>query len=133
MTIGAPAPPDRGLGGTPAIDRSVLGEWLPGDDAAINELLVVFRDSVRAELERMREVLALGQFDEFANAAHRLRGAALQMGARALAEFVGLLFIAARAQDGTACANGMPMLETHVQLVAAEVPPAAPPTDDPGP
>lgn len=122
MILGASASPDRGTRGTPAIDRSVLGEWLAGDDAAINELLAVFRDSVCAEFARMREMLAEGLLDDYANAAHRLRGAALSMGARALAEFVGLLFTAARAQDGTACVNGMPALETHVRLVVAEVP-----------
>jgi HPt (histidine-containing phosphotransfer) domain-containing protein len=122
MSLGAPGSSDRGARGTPAIDRSVLGEWLADDDAAIDELLIVFRDSIRAEIINMREVLADGRLDAFADAAHRLRGAALSMGARALAEFVGLLFTAARAQDGVACANGMPILETHVQLVAAEVP-----------
>jgi HPt (histidine-containing phosphotransfer) domain-containing protein len=106
----------------PAIDRSVLGEWLPGDNAAIDELLAVFRDSIRAELTRMGDLLADGQLDEFARAAHRLRGAALSMGARALAEFVGLLFTSARADDRTACLNGMPLLATHVLLMEAEVP-----------
>jgi HPt (histidine-containing phosphotransfer) domain-containing protein len=122
MTLGAPASSGRGSRGTPAIDRSVLGEWLADDDAAIDELLAVFRDSICAELVKLREVLALGRLDEYADSAHRLRGAALSMGARALAEFVGVLFKAARAQDEAACANGMAILETHVQLVVAEVP-----------
>jgi HPt (histidine-containing phosphotransfer) domain-containing protein len=85
--------------GAPAIDRSVLGEWLADDDAAIDELLAVFRDSIRAEQTRMSEVLALGDLAEFANAAHRLRGAALSMGARMLAETAGNLYAAARADD----------------------------------
>lgn len=122
MTVGAPGSSGRGLSAIPAIDRSVLGEWLADDDAAIDEFLAVFRDSICAELVKMRELLAVGRLDEYAGAAHRLRGAALSMGARALAEFVGLLFTAARAEDGTACANGMTILETHVQLVVAEVP-----------
>ena len=122
MTLGAPGSPDRDPRGAPAIDRSVLGEWLADDDAAIDELLAVFRDSIRAEVAKMHELLADGRLDGYADAAHRLRGAALSMGARALAEFVGLLFTAARAQDTTACVNGMPILETHVRLVAAEVP-----------
>ena len=36
--------------------------------------------------------------DEYANAAHRLRGAALSMGARTLAETAGALYAAARAK-----------------------------------
>jgi HPt (histidine-containing phosphotransfer) domain-containing protein len=75
---------------------------------------------------RMRELLALDDFDQFASSAHRLRGAALSMGARALADFAGQLFTAARAQDRNACVDGMPVLARHVQLVEAEVPGSAP-------
>jgi HPt (histidine-containing phosphotransfer) domain-containing protein len=122
MTLGVPVSPDRGMGGSAAVDRSVLGEWLAGNDAAIDELLVVFRDSISGDLVRMRDVLALGDLDAYAKAAHRLRGAALSMGARALAECVGRLFMAARAKDAEACVNGMRALETYVDLVVAEVP-----------
>ena len=129
MTLGAPGSSGRAPRGAPAIDRSVLGEWLADDDAAIDELLAVFRDSICAELAKMHELLAHGGLSDYADAAHRMRGAALSMGARPLAEFVGLLFTAARAQDRTACANGMPILETHVQLMVAEVPADAGPKD----
>jgi HPt (histidine-containing phosphotransfer) domain-containing protein len=113
--------------GAPAIDRSVLGEWLADDDAAIDELLVVFRDSIRVEQSRMSEVLTLGDLEEFASAAHRLRGAALSMGARVLAETAGTLYTAARAKDPAACGLGMALLSTHVNLMVAEVPASVPP------
>lgn len=130
MTLGPPVSPGHGVHGPSAIDRSVLGEWLAGDDTAINELLVVFRDSISADLALMRDLLARGDFEQYASAAHRLRGAALSMGARALADFTGLLFTAARAQDATACANGMRELEAHIERMMAEIPvaPAADPT-----
>lgn len=131
MTLDAPASPDRDPRGPPAIDRSVLGEWLAGDNAAINELLAVFRDSVCAEMALMRDALALGDLNDYASAAHRLRGAALSMGARVLAEFVGLLFTAAQARDRTACANGMATLEAQVGRMVAEVPMPAAPKDSP--
>jgi len=123
MALGFPPSPDRAI---PAIDRSVLGEWLAGDNDAINELLAVFRDSVRAEQVRMRDSLASGDLDEYRNAAHRLRGAALSMGARALANAAGTLEASGRARDADACALGMPELDTQVELMVAEVPPAAP-------
>ena len=122
MTAAVFASPDTGPCGIPVIDRSVLGEWLAGDEAAIDELLAVFRDSVFAEQERMREALAHGGLDEYADAAHRLRGAALSMGARALANVAGTLNAAAHAMDGTACTDGLSVLETHICLVAAEIP-----------
>ena len=126
MTAGAPATSNGGTPVTPVVDRSVLGEWLAGDDAAINELLIVFRDSVCAEQVRMRETAAAGDLVEYANAAHRLRGAALSMGARALAEAAGKLYAAARAQNGAACLDGLALLDTHILLMMAEVPVAAP-------
>ncbi|MGD0431342.1 MAG: Hpt domain-containing protein [Acetobacteraceae bacterium] len=122
MTVGAFASSGPGARGIPAIDRSVLGEWLAGDDTAIDELLAVFRDSVFAEQERMQDALGLGDLNAYADAAHRLRGAALSMGARALAEVSGTLTAAAQARDETACRNGLSVLGTHVCLVAAEIP-----------
>jgi HPt (histidine-containing phosphotransfer) domain-containing protein len=111
--------------GSPAIDRSVLGEWLAGDDAAIDELLAVFRDSIHIEQAKMTEVLTLGDLDEYASAAHRLRGAALSMGARGLAEIAGTLYSAARSNNVIACADGMVLLDRLVQLMVAEVPTAS--------
>jgi HPt (histidine-containing phosphotransfer) domain-containing protein len=124
MTLGALARSGHGSSDVPAIDRTVLGEWLDGDDAAINKMLAVFYESIGAEVVRMRDLLALDDFGQFANAAHRLRGAALSMGARTLAHFAGLLFTAALARDRDACVNGMPVLAGHVQRVEAEVPAA---------
>jgi len=122
MTADFSASTDSRTHVAPAVDRTVLGEWLAGDDVAINELLAVFRDSVYAEQVRMRELAGLGDLDEYANAAHRLRGAALSMGARGLAEAASLLYAAARAGNGSACRDGLSMLETHIGLVSAEVP-----------
>jgi HPt (histidine-containing phosphotransfer) domain-containing protein len=121
MTLGALASSGHDTSGSPAIDRTVLGHWLDGDDAAINALLGIFYESICADAVRMRDLLALDEPEQFAGAAHRLRGAALSMGARALADVAGLLFAAAQAKDRNACVNGMPVLETHVQLVADEV------------
>jgi HPt (histidine-containing phosphotransfer) domain-containing protein len=111
------------MSGTPAIDRRVLGEWLDRDDGAIDALLGLFFESICDDAARMRDLLAQDEFGQFASAAHRLRGAALSMGARALGEFAGVLFTAALAKDRSACLDGMPVLAAHVQLVAAEVPP----------
>jgi HPt (histidine-containing phosphotransfer) domain-containing protein len=121
LTVGAVAAPES-LGAARAIDRSVLGEWLAGDDAAIDEMLMVFRDSLIAEHGRMRDAVARGGLDDFASAAHRLRGAAQSMGARGVAEVAGILGAAAQARNKTACRDGLSVLETHICLVAAEIP-----------
>ena len=110
------------LSGSPAINRAVLGEWLDADDTAVNALLLLFYESIDTELVRMRDLLALNDFAQFASSAHRLRGAALSMGARSLGDFTGVLFTAALAKDLNACVNGMPELMTLVKRVEAEIP-----------
>lgn len=113
---------EPGKSAPPAIDRSVLGEWLGGDDVAIDELLAVFGDSVRSEAERMHDLLAAGDLAELAKAAHRLRGAALSMGARRLAAAAAAMDAAAQANDPAACAAGFPDMRARVRLTLAEVP-----------
>jgi HPt (histidine-containing phosphotransfer) domain-containing protein len=104
------------------IDRSVLGEWLGDDDAGIDALLAVFRDSICVEHERLRDILARGDLIDFARTAHRMRGAALAMGARGLAEVAATLNAAAQKNDDASCRAGMAALDTHVHLMVAEVP-----------
>lgn len=109
-------------GREPAIDRSVLGEWFAGDAAAIDELLAVFRDSIRAEQTKLQDALAAGDLAELASGAHRLRGAALAMGAHAVAETAGALDAAGHAQDAGTCAELMPILHSRIDRMTAEIP-----------
>lgn len=106
----------------PAIDRSVLGEWLAGDRAAIDQLLTVFRDSIRNEQAKLRDALAAGDLAELARGAHRLRGAALAMGARAVAETAGALDAAGRDRNVAGCAVLMPALHRRIERMIAEIP-----------
>lgn len=112
----------RGTGIAGAIDRAVLGEWCDGDSAAIDALLAVFRDSALAEHTRLVNALACDDLTAFAKAAHRLRGVALSMGAHDLAEAAATLDKAARALDRTGCVDAMPVLETRMSVMEAEVP-----------
>ena len=110
--------------GAPAIDRSGISWRMAGGSMTppSTNCLSCSATASEAEQVRMSEVLALGDLAEFANAAHRLRGAALSMGARMLAETAGDLYAAARADDTAACGGGMAILVTRVQLMVAEVP-----------
>ena len=127
MTTCSPASSDGDSVRSPAVDRSVLGEWFPNDAAAIDELLTVFRDSAITEHARLAEALALGDLTALARTAHRLRGVALSMGARALAETASVLDAAAKAGDASACLLAMAGVEAAISLMVAEVPiPPAP-------
>ena len=110
-----------GTGGTGAIDRTVLGEWLDEDDAAIDALLVVFRDSAQAEFTRLRQALDRADLAEFAQTAHRLRGGALAMGAPGLARAATVAEEAGKARNAEACAASMADLEAQMDRMAADV------------
>ncbi len=122
MGPGLSTHPSTGGSAMPVIDRTVLGEWLGNDDDGINALLAVFRDSVCAEQIRLGAVLADGDLGEFAKTAHRLRGAALAMGASSLADIAGTLNDAANGQDSATCWLGMTALDLQIRLMVAEIP-----------
>jgi HPt (histidine-containing phosphotransfer) domain-containing protein len=122
MTACASALPEGDAIHGPVIDRSVLGEWFGGDAAAVNELLIVFRDSALTEHARMAEALVRDDLAEYARAAHRLRGVALSMGAHLLATVAAALDAAAKANDRATCWSGMARLEAQIERMVAEVP-----------
>ena len=70
-----------------------------GDEDLYRELLVIFRDSVPVQLENMREALALGDIVAVEREAHSLKGAAANIGARAVSETARHLEYAAKQRD----------------------------------
>ena len=121
-------PPDESAARPPepvrelAIDRSILGEWLGDDEAAVDLLLAEFRDSIHAEYAIMIAALGRGDMSEYGQAVHRLRGAALSMGANPLARAAAVLDIAARAKDPHGCREGISELETRLREMVEHVP-----------
>ena len=111
--------PDRTGGG--AIDRSVLGEWLAGDDAAIDAMLAIFRESAQSEMAKLRDARTRGDVAEFIRTAHRLRGGALSMGARDLARALTALENAGKARNSVACGEEMAEVEARMDLMTASV------------
>lgn len=107
--------------GPSAIDRSVLGEWLPGDPGAIDALLVVYRDSAQADIAILRECLGRGDLATLVRTAHKLRGGALAMGAPGLAKAASAMEAAGREGDSAACGSIMADVEEHMARMAAEV------------
>lgn len=122
MTSYAAGMTDQGEPVPVAIDRAVLREWLGEDDAAIDELLGVFATSIATEFGRLSDQLLAGDLPAFARTAHRLRGAALSMGARELAAVAATLDHAARAGDAGNVRAGFPALRLQVDRAIAEVP-----------
>ena len=105
----------------PAIDRSVLDPWIGDDEAARRDLLRKFAAPALESRQDVEAAMTEGDLPALAAAAHRLKGSALAVGARALADAAGILERTARAGDRAACQDSLGPLAVEVQRARAEV------------
>jgi CheY-like chemotaxis protein/HPt (histidine-containing phosphotransfer) domain-containing protein len=105
----------------PAIDPSVLEQWLQGDVAARQELLQKFGLTASESRRDIETAMAAGDLPALAAAAHRLKGSALAVGARALSDAATTLERAAKAGDRASCQDGLGPLAVEVQRARAEI------------
>ena len=105
----------------PAIDRAVLEPWLQGDEAARRDLLAKFSRSASESRHDIETAMAAGDLAALAAAAHRLKGSALAVGARALGDAAQVLERAAKAGDRATCQDGLGPLAVEVQRAQAEI------------
>ena len=108
-------------GAAPAIDPSVLDPWLQDDTAARHDLLRKFGLSASESGRDIETAMAAGDLAALAAAAHRLKGSALAVGARALSDAATILERAAKAGDRAACQDGLGPLAVEVQRARAEI------------
>ncbi len=112
----------RGAGDdAPAIDPAVLDPWLQGDEAARRDLLAKFSRSASESRHDIETAMAAGDLAALAAAAHRLKGSALAVGARALGDAAQTLERAAKAGDRATCQDGLGPLAVEVQRAQAEI------------
>ena len=105
----------------PAIDPAVLDPWLQGDEAARRDLLAKFSRSASESRHDIETAMAAGDLAALAAAAHRLKGSALAVGARALGDAAQTLERAAKAGDRATCQDGLGPLAVEVQRAQAEI------------
>jgi signal transduction histidine kinase/DNA-binding response OmpR family regulator len=104
-----------------AIDPAVLDPWLQGDEAARRDLLTKFSRSASESRHDIETAMAAGDLAALAAAAHRLKGSALAVGARALGDAAQVLERAAKAGDRATCQDGLGPLAVEVQRAQAEI------------
>ncbi|MDP1837247.1 MAG: PAS-domain containing protein, partial [Reyranella sp.] len=108
-------------GAKPAIDRSVLDPWIADDEAARRDLLRKFSATATLSRRDIEAAMTAGDLPGLAAAAHRLKGSALAVGARALGEAAGALERTAKAGDRAACQDSLGPLAVEVQRAQAEI------------
>ncbi len=106
---------------SPAIDRSVLDPWIENDESKRRDVLRKFGLSASESRRDIETAMAAGDLVALAAAAHRLKGSALAVGARALGGAATTLERAAKAGDRASCQDGLGALAVEVQRAQVEI------------
>ena len=83
----------------PVLDRGHLLEMTGGDEIFEHELISAYRASATDILARLKTALSNGDVTQVMREAHGLKGASLNVGARAMARCAGAIEDAARDGD----------------------------------
>lgn len=109
----------------PALDPAAvqrLREDLGGDEATLRDILDTFAAEAPKLLARLRQGLAAGDAAGASQAAHALKGAAGDVGARGLQDLARALETALRGGDLAAAAPLLPAAEAEWGRVQAALP-----------
>jgi PAS domain S-box-containing protein len=104
-----------------AIDRSVLDMWVQDDEDARRDLLRRFAESAVDSRRDIETAMSASDLAALAAEAHKLKGAAMAVGARAVGDAAAILERAAKAGDRAACQDGLGPLAVEVRRAQVEI------------
>lgn len=102
-----------------AFDLAALRDWFGEDVGAIRAILDEFIATARVAVEQVAAAAAVSDFPGMTAAAHRVRGAALTVGARPIGNLSARVEEAARAGDAAACREAHKLLVVELQRAEA--------------
>jgi HPt (histidine-containing phosphotransfer) domain-containing protein len=97
------------------IDRTVLDEIRAIDSALLDEVVAIFAGEAPQQIAAVRAALASGDAGAIERAAHRLKGVALGVGARALAATAAAIERSGRAGDVDSGVRAAPALDADFE------------------
>jgi HPt (histidine-containing phosphotransfer) domain-containing protein len=98
-----------------------LLERLDGDKAFLHELLLMFREDARLNLERSRKAMAECDFESLTRAAHALKGMLRNLSMGAMAETAAALETASREYRTDDAKELLETLEREMESLLPEV------------
>jgi HPt (histidine-containing phosphotransfer) domain-containing protein len=104
-----------------AWDLKELLERLEGDEGFLCELLVMFRDDTRLNLEKSRKAMAEGDFASLSRAVHTLKGMLRNLSMNAAGETAAALETASRENRQHESTELLEKLEKELEGILPEV------------
>ncbi len=111
----------RAAPAAPAFDRAMFLTWLGDDEATMRSLLQEFLAGARDNAREIETALATCDMAGVSASAHKLKGGAQSVGARALEHVAAALEAAARPGDGDACRGMLGVLGRELERAAADI------------
>lgn len=101
----------------PAVDLSVLTALVGDDPLVVDEILLAFQKSAAQSRGELRQAMRVDSMKSAADAAHKLKSAALSVGALRLGELCAEIERAAQAQRAAEVEALLPLHEAELDAV----------------
>ncbi len=115
----SPAAEDREV--TPTLDQRVLHSLTRGDQSATRRVLAQFQRVNDVDIAALEQAIDAGEVDKTVHYAHRIKGSAGLIGARALADICAEIERAGRRGDSAAVVSQLPLLQQHQEKLNARL------------
>ena len=98
-----------------------LMERLDGDREFLRELLVMFREDVRMNLQKSHAAIGIGDYEQLSRTAHTMKGMLRNLSMDAAAETAAALETASRESRGSDSKELLQRLEKELEEILPEV------------
>jgi HPt (histidine-containing phosphotransfer) domain-containing protein len=102
-------------------DLEALMERLDGDQEFLRELLAIFREDVRVNLEKSHTAIGIGDYEQLTRAAHTMKGMLRNLSMDAAGETAASLETAARESRAGESNELLQKLEKELEEILPEV------------